>query len=52
MTAEGEVKMDGLERLAVLSGVREFPVRVKCATLAWHALKAALAKSESKVSTE
>ena len=44
--------MDGLERLAVLSGVREFPVRVKCATLAWHTLKAALAKSESEVSTE
>ena len=52
MTAEGEVEADGLERLAVLSGVREFPVRVKCATLAWHTLKAALAKSQSEVSTE
>ncbi len=52
MTVEGEVEMDGLERLAVLSGVREFPVRVKCATLPWHTLKAALAKSDSKVSTE
>jgi len=31
-----------LERLQVLSGVREFPVRVKCATLAWHAMTSAL----------
>ena len=31
-----------LGKLAVFSGVREFPVRVKCATLAWHTLKAAL----------
>ena len=52
MTAEDVGEVDGLERLAVLSGVREFPVRVKCATLAWHTLKAALAKSESEVSTE
>jgi nitrogen fixation NifU-like protein len=33
---------DGLDRLAVFSGVREFPMRVKCATLAWHAAMAAL----------
>ena len=33
---------DALERLQVLSGVREFPVRVKCATLAWHAMHSAL----------
>ena len=33
---------DALERLQVLSGVREFPVRVKCATLAWHAMSSAL----------
>jgi nitrogen fixation NifU-like protein len=33
-------------KLAVFSGVREFPVRVKCATLAWHTLKAALAGAE------
>src|SRR3546814_4753517 len=30
---------DALERLQVLAGVREFPVRVKCATLAWHAMR-------------
>lgn len=33
---------EALERLQVLAGVREFPVRVKCATLAWHAMTAAL----------
>jgi nitrogen fixation NifU-like protein len=33
---------DGLGKLAVFSGVREYPVRVKCATLAWHTLRAAL----------
>ncbi len=42
---------DALERLAVLSGVREFPVRVKCATLAWHTMNAAVT-GESEVSTE
>lgn len=41
-----------LGRLAVLSGVHEFPVRVKCATLAWHTLKAGLDGREEKVSTE
>ena len=41
-----------LDRLAVLGGVREFPVRVKCATLAWHTLKAALANSDDEVNTE
>jgi nitrogen fixation NifU-like protein len=34
-------------KLAVFSGVREFPVRVKCATLAWHTLKAALEGAET-----
>jgi nitrogen fixation NifU-like protein len=33
---------DGLGKLAVFAGVREYPMRVKCATLAWHALRAAL----------
>ena len=39
-------------KLAVFSGVSEFPVRVKCATLAWHAMKAALEGKEEAVSTE
>jgi nitrogen fixation NifU-like protein len=43
---------DELGKLAVFSGVREYPVRVKCATLPWHTLKAALAKDGAKVTTE
>jgi len=42
----------GLGKLAVFSGVREFPVRVKCATLAWHTLKSALTGAGEVVSTE
>jgi nitrogen fixation protein NifU and related proteins len=38
-----------LGKLASLSGVREFPVRVKCASLCWHTLNAALAQAESAV---
>ena len=42
----------GLGKLAVFSGVSEFPARVKCATLAWHTLKNALTGSAETVSTE
>ena len=41
-----------LGKLEVFQGVREFPVRVKCATLAWHTLKASLAGAVNTVSTE
>ena len=41
-----------LGKLAVFSGVREYPARVKCATLAWHTMRAALHNAEEKVSTE
>jgi nitrogen fixation NifU-like protein len=41
-----------LGKLAVFAGVREYPVRVKCATLAWHTLQAALQDQERSVSTE
>jgi len=41
-----------LGKLQVFSGVSEFPVRVKCATLVWHTLKAALERVREKVSTE
>jgi nitrogen fixation NifU-like protein len=41
-----------MDKLSALAGVREFPSRVKCASLAWHALKAALVGSDKKVSTE
>ena len=46
------VDMGALGKLAVLSGVSEFPARVKCASLAWHALHTALEGKESTVSTE
>ncbi|WP_144182648.1 Fe-S cluster assembly sulfur transfer protein SufU [Elioraea rosea] len=42
---------EAMERLAPLGGVSEYPSRVKCATLAWHALEAALA-GEGKATTE
>jgi len=42
---------DALERLQVLAGVREFPIRVKCATLAWHTMNAALT-GDQQASTE
>lgn len=41
-----------LGKLAVFSGLSEFPVRVKCASLSWHALRAALNEPEAVVSTE
>jgi len=44
--------LDALGKLAVFAGVREYPARVKCATLVWHALRAALAGGAAPVSTE
>lgn len=41
-----------LGKLVVFSGVREYPMRVKCATLAWHTLRAALRGEQQPVSTE
>lgn len=41
-----------LDKLSVLAGVRAFPARVKCATLAWHTLEAALKQDETTVITE
>ena len=46
-----ETEANGLGNLKIFAGVREFPVRVKCATLPWHTLHAALNK-EHQVSTE
>ena len=42
---------DDLDRLQVLSGVRQFPMRVKCATLAWHTMEAAV-QGENETTTE
>jgi nitrogen fixation NifU-like protein len=44
--------IDKLGKLAVFAGVQEFPVRVKCASLAWHTMRAALDKKQKKVTTE
>ncbi|MDC0713546.1 SUF system NifU family Fe-S cluster assembly protein [Stigmatella sp. ncwal1] len=47
-----EVDTEALGKLTVLSGVSEFPARVKCASLAWHTLRAALHGAPEPVSTE
>jgi nitrogen fixation NifU-like protein len=43
---------EAVGKLAVLGGVREFPARVKCASLAWHTLKAALTNTQEPAKTE
>ncbi|HYD99309.1 MAG TPA: SUF system NifU family Fe-S cluster assembly protein [Alphaproteobacteria bacterium] len=43
---------DDLDRLQVMAGVKQFPVRVKCATLAWHTMNAALEGGGDTASTE
>jgi nitrogen fixation NifU-like protein len=52
LTGVAEEQGLSLGKLKVFEGVREYPVRVKCATLAWHTLKAAMDGSEDQVSTE
>lgn len=52
LTGDGALPPGGLGKLEVLAGVREFPSRVKCATLAWHTLQAALHAEPRPVSTE
>src|SRR5579883_1665203 len=51
LTTDTPVGRD-LGKLVVFCGVREYPARVKCATLAWHTLKSALAGSQETVTTE
>ena len=51
-TSDGAVDTQAMGKLAVFSGVRDFPVRVKCATLAWRTLEAALGETEGEVTTE
>jgi nitrogen fixation NifU-like protein len=54
ITSEPDEPVDeaALGRMAVFCGVREFPVRIKCATLAWHAMLSAVKGSEEAISTE
>ncbi len=49
---DATVDLPKLGKLAALSGVREFPARVKCASLCWHTLNAALESEAAPVSTE
>lgn len=46
VTTPPDQPVEELGKLSVLVGVRKFPMRVKCASLAWHTLKAALAREE------
>lgn len=52
VTHDGVEPDPALGKLEVLAGVREFPARVKCATLAWHTLQAALKDRGEPISTE
>ncbi|MGR9106506.1 MAG: Fe-S cluster assembly sulfur transfer protein SufU [Gammaproteobacteria bacterium] len=50
--ADDSIKLEELGKLRVLAGVKDYPARVKCATLAWHTLDAAIKNKEKTVSTE
>jgi nitrogen fixation NifU-like protein len=53
VTSPPEIETPDLGKLSVFAGVREFPTRIKCASLAWHTLKAAVTEqSAAPVSTE
>jgi nitrogen fixation NifU-like protein len=52
LTGASMPSADELDKLVALAGVREYPSRVKCASLGWHALHSALAGSDEAVSTE
>ncbi len=53
VTQEGDGDIEELGKLAAFSGVREFPVRVKCASLPWHTMEAALhSEKPAEISTE
>jgi nitrogen fixation NifU-like protein len=49
---DASVDPGSLGKLAALGGVREFPARVKCASLCWHTLRAALHRADKPASTE
>ena len=52
ITTENEIDSDHLGKLAVLAGVKDFPARVKCASLCWHTLHSALIGDDKSVTTE
>lgn len=52
LVTEGKEPTTAIGKLAIFAGVAEFPMRVKCATLSWHTLMAALKNDPNPVSTE
>lgn len=52
LTGPDNEPAEHLGKLAAFAGVRQFPIRVKCATLAWHTLRAAIEARDAVVSTE
>lgn len=52
VTSPPDRPVEHLGKLTALAGVRQFPIRVKCASLAWHTLRAAVEAREEMVSTE
>ena len=52
LTVDDDLQLGAMDKLTVLAGVKAFPARVKCATLAWHTLEAALNKDTQIVKTE
>jgi nitrogen fixation NifU-like protein len=52
VTGDAKPPADPTDKLAIFSGVSEFPTRVKCAVLGWHTLRSALENKSQKVTTE
>ena len=53
ITSDTDTEAEDLGKLSVLAGVHEYPTRIKCASLAWHTMKAAVAhETDAPVSTE
>ena len=52
LLTEGDAPEAAVGKLAVLSGVKQYPMRIKCATLAWHTLHAAISQATDTVTTE
>jgi nitrogen fixation protein NifU and related proteins len=49
---DAETKQNHLGRLKIFAGVREYPARVKCASLSWHTLRAAIEGRDESITTE
>ena len=47
-----KIKKTKFKGLLILNGIKHYPLRIKCATLGWHALKAAVTAADQTVSTE